>query len=410
MKQHTKWFQWFALITMACLGWLGWTSIALTRNVMTEPFKTIGSPHLADGLLSSGRSGVSRLSVASLPHTLSIGGDDDQLVLGGNFTLQSGKIMDGSLVVIGGNALIEENATVNGDIVMVGGHLSMDGVVTGEIFILGGSGELGATATVRGDVSTFAGDLSRSPEARIEGKVRENSTTTPPAPSFSLPARPTELSKVVVNNRFSIWDGIFFLFRSFMWAAVAIIVVLFFPKNTKRITDAVVSNSIVAGGLGLLTAVAAPVFLVIIAFTIIGIPISLLAALVLAVTWAFGIVAIGVETGARIGRVANQEWALPVSAGIGTFLLTLVVNGIGEVVPCVGWLAPFMVGCVGLGATLLTVFGTRQYPNTIPARSYSVSAQPSHPHEQPIPATHKETAENELSHQTSTPDETKPQE
>ncbi|MFQ5923361.1 MAG: hypothetical protein ACE5M4_11005, partial [Anaerolineales bacterium] len=37
-----------------------------------------------------------------------------------------------------------------------------------------------------------------------------------------------------------------------------------------------------------------------------------------------------------------------------------VVGGIG-LIPCIGWLAPLLVGAAGLGAVILTRFGSREY-------------------------------------------------
>ena len=75
-------------------------------------------------------------------------------------------------------------------------------------------------------------------------------------------------------------------------------------------------------------------------------------------------ISIGVEIGKRLEKGLNQEWALPVSAGIGTLILTLIINGIGEVIPCIGWMVPALVGMVGLGATMLSRFGTQNYPSS----------------------------------------------
>lgn len=302
--------------------------------------------------------------------------DGDKLVLGGNYVLESGEVLNGSLIVLGGNAQIREGATVDGDIVVLGGALSIDGLANRDVFILAGLGELGSTAVVRGDVTSVSGNLRLDPGAQVEGRLNENVTSPVPLPLPGNVEIPSVTPPVVVHDGLSIWDGLFFLFRSFMWAALAILVVLFFPKNTKRTADTVVSSTVVAGGLGILTALVAPIILVVVAITIIGLPVSLLAALVLGVAWAFGMVVIGVETGNRLGRFANQEWALPVSAGIGTFLVTVVVNGIGEVIPCVGWLVPLLVGSVGLGAVLLTVFGTRPYPLEVIRHAYSDNANP----------------------------------
>jgi len=56
---------------------------------------------------------------------------------------------------------------------------------------------------------------------------------------------------------------------------------------------------------------------------------------------------------------------LPLSAALGTFVLNFVTNGIGFI-PCIGWLVPFMVSMLGLGAVFLSRFGTQPYPQVVP--------------------------------------------
>jgi hypothetical protein len=117
-----------------------------------------------------------------------------------------------------------------------------------------------------------------------------------------------------------------------------------------------------SGGLGLLTAIVAPLLLGLLALTICGIPITLVGALLLALGWALGIIALGLETGRRLELLVNMDWAPSVQAAVGAFFLTLVANGIGWMIPCIGWLVPFTVGLVGFGAALLTRFGAQIYP------------------------------------------------
>jgi hypothetical protein len=98
------------------------------------------------------------------------------------------------------------------------------------------------------------------------------------------------------------------------------------------------------------------------AITICLFPGSLFGGIVLIVAWAFGIVALGVVTGKRLGGLLKQDWALPVSAGIGAFILTLVINGLNAILFCVGWLPSLLIGSIGLGAVILTRFGSHLYP------------------------------------------------
>jgi hypothetical protein len=89
--------------------------------------------------------------------------------------------------------------------------------------------------------------------------------------------------------------------------------------------------------------------------------------LVVVAAWVLGLLAISLEIGGRLARLMKLSWAPAVSAAVGAFLLTLVLNGIELAVPCLGWLPGFLVGCVGLGAAFLTRFGAYRYPPQLPA-------------------------------------------
>ena len=69
---------------------------------------------------------------------------------------------------------------------------------------------------------------------------------------------------------------------------------------------------------------------------------------------------ISLKVGKRLGEGFKWELQPPAAAGLGTLVLTLVIGGIG-MVPCVGWVAPFLVASIGLGAVMLTRFGSREY-------------------------------------------------
>jgi hypothetical protein len=166
-----------------------------------------------------------------------------------------------------------------------------------------------------------------------------------------------------MNVRFNpLWDGLWWLIRSFLWAALAVLVSLFLSQRTERVAESVLKNPLVAGGMGCLTILIVPLILLVLVITICGIPFALIGTFGLWVAWGFGIIVIGYEIGRRLAQLIKADWAIPVSAGIGTFALTLGLNGIGALVPCVGWMAPAAVGLVGLGAVLLTRFGGRVYP------------------------------------------------
>jgi hypothetical protein len=280
----------------------------------------------------------------------------DQFVIGDSYTLKSGDVLDGNLWVLGGNATLESGSRVTGNIRMAGGNLHVAGEVDGNISAAGGLVEIGSSAVVHGSVNVTGTSLDRSSAAIIDGGV----TTEPRGPfQFTAPAG-VNIPDIQIRMA-PLWDTLGVFFRAFLMAALAILVVMFWPNQTKRTAKAVVSQPLITGGLGLVTVFVTPLVVLVMVVTIILIPVSFLGLLLLGIMIAFGWIAIGLEVGARLEQAFKTEWALPVTAGLGTFLLTLVVDGIGRVVPCVGWLAPAAVGLMGLGAVLLTRFGSQEY-------------------------------------------------
>lgn len=290
---------------------------------------------------------------------------DDQIVAGGSFTLYSGESLNGNLIVFGGTAMTETESIVDGDVVVLGGIVTIDGRVEGNVVGIGGVVNLNENAVVEGDLTTVAAALNQEPGATVEGQSITEITVPALAmlpETFNIPNwefyRPT-----IFAESFSIWRIFWFLFRTLLWGAVAALVALVLPNPTTRVSKTVASQTIISGGVGLLTIIVAPIILLLMLITCILSPISLLGALALAVAWYFGRIAIGLELGQRLAKVFDREWPLPLSAGIGTFGLALVVDGAGLVFPCIGWLLGFLVGIFGLGAVILTRFGSTSYPS-----------------------------------------------
>ena len=291
----------------------------------------------------------------------------DKVVLGGTFEVTSEQTFDGNLAIFGGTTTIDQNATVNGDIFQAGGTLSIDGKVNGNLSTLGGTIFLNSHAVITGDVSTVGGTLHRDSGAQIQGQVI-NGAQGPY--TFNTPG-PVVRPPVNVNFK-PITDTLGFFMQVLMLSLLALVAGLFLPNQLSRTGKAVVSQPVISGGMGLLTAVIAPILLVLLAITIILIPISLIGILALVIAWTFGWIAIGLELGYRVADLFKSQWPSAVAAGVGTFILSFVVLGIGRI-PCVGWIVPTVVGFLGLGAVLLTRFGMMNYPTTPygPAVPYS---------------------------------------
>ncbi len=297
-------------------------------------------------------------------HAQGPGPGGGRVLFGTNFTLESGETFDGALVLFGGNVLIEENATLNGDLVVIGGNVQSYGRLNGDVVVVGGQIHLEASAVVAGDVITIGGQLQREEGARIEGELVNNAAPAieipgtevpvPDAPSLPVPA--------VINVEFNPFLEFTRVFAgSLLMAMLGVLATLFFHDRLDRVSQAVVTQPLIASSIGLLAIVA----LVVLAVTLILLPFALLGLIPLAFAWLFGVVAIGREIGERFARALRQEWAPIFTTGLGTFVLTFLVSSIqamNDLMPfliCITWIPPLLVALLAIGGVVMTRFGAR---------------------------------------------------
>ncbi|GAB4578078.1 MAG: hypothetical protein Fur0022_08110 [Anaerolineales bacterium] len=279
---------------------------------------------------------------------------DDEIIFGGTFTLASGQKLDGNLIVFGGTVMLEDGSHITGEVVIYGGTTTLNGTVDEDIVLSGGTLILGEHADVRGDVYWHGGTLDQDNEANITGEIiAQPGRITRPDFETSLAGR--------LGRR--ILDTLWSFFLLFAFSALAVLVVIFFPNPTGRVAQTLVAQPGQSALVGLMTLIVAFPVLLILAITILLIPVSFLGILGLVIAGIFGWIALGLETGNRLARAFRQDWAPPVAAGLGTFLLTFVAFSLKFIFGwlCIGWIFPTVVGLVGLGAVVLSQFGKRVY-------------------------------------------------
>ncbi|MBI1794563.1 MAG: hypothetical protein HYR70_10270 [Chloroflexi bacterium] len=283
---------------------------------------------------------------------------DGRVVVGQSFVLKSGETLDGDLVMIGGEAAIENNAIVKGNVVIIGGSLTLDGQVTGDVVVVGGLADLGEKSQLSGDMITVGGSLQRAEGAQIGCNV----VTNFPAPTIQIPnsTNPVTIPKPPqIDFHVSPFTKAFgILLQAIVISILAMTLVLFLQPQLDRVAHTIIAQPFVAGTIGLLTVLFSPIALIILTITLILIPVALAGAFLLVLAWLFGVIAIGIELGNRFTKAIHQNWAPVLSAGFGTFALTIIVGALNTV-PCVGWLSGVIIGLVGMGAVVMTMFGTR---------------------------------------------------
>jgi hypothetical protein len=137
------------------------------------------------------------------------------------------------------------------------------------------------------------------------------------------------------------------------------------------VAQTIATQPVISGALGLLTLVVTPALFLVLAITIILIPLGLIGLLIFGLALLFGWIALGLDMGNRMATLFHTQWSTPVSAGLGTLVLSLVVNlalvVTGEwwwLLCCVGLPLVGVLMMVGLGGVVASKFGTAVYLNS----------------------------------------------
>jgi cytoskeletal protein CcmA (bactofilin family) len=311
---------------------------------------------------------------------------DGRVVFGGNLTLKPEEKIEGDVVVFGGNVTVPASSKIDGSLAVFGGNANIDGTIEGDIAMFGGNINLGETAVVEGDIGLAGGKATVADGATVEGSIAElngDHGFSPPIPPIPpIPEIPEIPSPP--KSEFSGWEDwgrqwdntpSFFerigtsIVLLLALAVVSWLVATFMPQQMKTVGDAIAEATIASFGVGLLTVmIVAASFLLV--FTICLAFIPAIAFLLAGVAGLFGWIVIGQMIGERLLIATGRAFPnFILSTVVGVTALTIVatmpvlswIDCIGGIFWCLGWLVILIAGSIGLGAVILTRFGTRPY-------------------------------------------------
>lgn len=299
--------------------------------------------------------------------------DEDKVVVGQTFTLLENQEMNGDLAIIGGTATLKPGSVLNGNIALLGGALQVEGTINGDIQSLGGSIDLLSTALLDGDLYNFSSSITQANGAVITG---EQVASVPFNFDWDQPDSPSLADSVETGtSRFFRFLGnvLIAILQIISMSALALVLVLIIPRPTLRVAKAIEKQPFVTWGIGLLTSFVFPLVVLVMILTLILIPLAAIAVIVFAIAAILGWIGLGYLIGLRLFATASKEMSPALQAAIGTFILSIIGRVIA-LIPCIGFLLVLFVGLTGLGAVILTFFGTRSYP--LPTLQKSPSPTP----------------------------------
>jgi hypothetical protein len=246
------------------------------------------------------------------------------------------EVVCGDLTSFGGSVVI--HGVVEGDVVTFGGNVVIDGVVNGNVTLYGGNLTLQDDAHVNGDIHVCGGIWTQGSDSRLHGSA------------FSCTKSLGKLLASVSGANIRFWSTL-------VWIMLGMLLTSLLPEHVMLIRTTVKSKMGRSFVLGLLSVLLAPAILAVLIGLIISIPLAIVIAVGLIAAWALGIVAVGWIVGDYIVRsVFPQHCTSFVQIIVG-----MIVLAVAGSLPSIGLWITIGSGLVGLGAVLLSRFGTRLY-------------------------------------------------
>ncbi len=283
-----------------------------------------------------------------------------------DYRLSSGERLQGDQVILAYGVRLEPGSAITGNATLTGKTVQLDGTVEGGVVVVADRFAMGPQARVGGDLVVCAKTMVRDAAAQVGGTFKEECTNT---------GRDSLSS--VMNSGWDRWRGSP-LFRAgsvlvgaLLFGALTALLTAVFPRPLVRMSQAVRRAPLIAGGVGLLTWLAALMLtgvyglsllllvpIVLLPFVIVG---WLLILLLSVLGWMALAQPFGDALMRRFGGGAHPPM---IAAGIGAAALAVLVRvwSVFWFTAWIGLLAMAVLGSVGLGAVILTRAGRRPYP------------------------------------------------
>jgi hypothetical protein len=281
----------------------------------------------------------------------------------------------GTALTMNGRLIVD--GMLRGDAMTMNGDVSVTGTVTGSVRTFNGNISLASTAVVGGDVWTANGWVSRAPGAQVRGRIRAETVPpsslpapqqSPPAPGPPVtPAPPVTPPQVtpappLMPGPSRPWDGMWSPWWSGVMRAVATMTLLgfvvlaalvtaVFPRQIRIVASTLAASPGESLLAGLAVWILLPPLSVVLALTIVGIPLVVMLPFAVAAVGLVGVAGIAVLIGERIIGTFQRERSDALDAVVGAALL-----GVLAFLPVIGWLAILGAVTWGLGSVIILLF------------------------------------------------------
>lgn len=270
------------------------------------------------------------------------------VIFDGDHVFDSTVRLRGDVFMRSGSAEFASGSMVDGTVYVLGGAVAVNGSVGGDITLLDGQVTLGPTATVTGDIRHGGGQLERASGATIGGTVIRGGGVTLPLAENSGSRSAADILRTAS--------------AALILAAIGFLIVRWRLEPVETVANATLTHWPVATSWGVLALLVLPPLLVVMAFTVVLIPLVLLLGGLLFLIIGYGTIALGWRLGRWLWRLSGRPPAPATATFAGTLVLASLYN-----VPWVGGGLLLIVAIPTLGAIWLTRAGGRPYVSQRPS-------------------------------------------
>ncbi|MBN1594620.1 hypothetical protein JW933_01710 [candidate division FCPU426 bacterium] len=244
-----------------------------------------------------------------------------------------------NLIRIGENAVLVQNQEVQ-DAVVVNGSLEIQGRVLGNAVVLGGDATLKKTAYIRGDVVCLGGQILSETGAIVTGSKVEigGKINWKSLPFFSI-------------MKIFLYSFLYKISTAVILLALSIFFVLMWPNQIRLAAEEASSDLVKSTLVGIFTVALLIPLSIGFAITLFGLPIAFALFVFLLVASWFGVACMSYLVGTKISKSYSPVMAV---------IIGLLVLKFVHFVPFIGTVLYFLAVLPGLGAILLTRFGTNK--------------------------------------------------
>lgn len=326
--------------------------------------------------------------------------------VGGNLTADLGAARINGTVggdVGSGFGELRIGGAVAGDVSSKGGKVLITGIIEGDVILDQGVVELGPDAVVSGRIYVARGQVQKAATAIVGGTVEIGEEVTPaelieddPEPGYRFEGVEENLVETVTKEvretierslrdvrfmphmvRTREWFVYPYPFMGFygnvargvlnmlIMFALAAFTYTLFPRHVKAAGDAISAKTGPVIGWGLLAAVLAIPLMILLAITIIGIPLIFVEIIFLAAAAVLGYTGIVELVGSRVIGAASKTAVNP----LGAIALGVLIIGLIAMIPVLGGLVSLAVFVLAIGAALVTRFGSKDPAEPAPPSS-----------------------------------------